>query len=139
MENQTTIKPQTKAQIAAEFEALKAALKAAQDENAAIKAQQSAGISFRVSDKGCVSIYGLGNGKWPTTLYPSALEKLVAESTVTRLRAFLAENLASGKLQMRKEFPAKGAVVNHTEPTTTQSARAAAVEAMIDAHDQESA
>ena len=66
------------------LEAQLAALKA---ENAALKAAKSAprALSMKVSEKGCLSVYGLG--RWPVTLYRGQWEKLIshmAEITVAQ-------------------------------------------------------
>lgn len=55
------------------------------NENAALKAGQRGGITFRVSEKGAVSVYGLG--RFPVTLYQEQWDKLL--SAVDDLRAFI--------------------------------------------------
>jgi hypothetical protein len=55
--------------VQAELERLKA-------ENAALKAQASRGVSIKVSEKGGVSVYGLG--RFPVTLYKEQWAKLLA-------------------------------------------------------------
>ena len=59
---------------------------------AAIEAAKSKGgfgkPSFKVTEKGGVSVYGLG--KWPTTLYKSQWERLF--SVITDLQEFLKAN-----------------------------------------------
>jgi len=54
--------------VQAELERLKA-------ENAALKAQATRGISIKVSEKGGVSVYGLG--RFPVTLYKEQWTKLL--------------------------------------------------------------
>jgi hypothetical protein len=54
--------------LQAELERLKA-------ENAALKAQATRGISIKVSEKGGVSVYGLG--RFPVTLYKEQWTKLL--------------------------------------------------------------
>lgn len=71
------------ANLTAELAALKAEL-------AAMKAQQMAKVHFKVSDKGAVSVYGLG--RFPVTLYGSQWDALLAETNLTKLRAFIEEN-----------------------------------------------
>ncbi|MBI1862341.1 MAG: hypothetical protein HYR96_15620 [Deltaproteobacteria bacterium] len=44
-------------------------------ENAALKGGASRGLSLRVSEKGAVSVYGLG--RFPVTLYKEQWEKLL--------------------------------------------------------------
>ena len=59
------------------------------EENERLKARRSAGeITLRVSEKGGVSVYGLG--RFPVTLYQEQWEKLLAH--VEQIRAFIAEN-----------------------------------------------
>ena len=59
------------------------------EENERLKARRSAGeITLRVSEKGAVSVYGLG--RFPVTLYQEQWEKLLAH--VDQIRAFIAEN-----------------------------------------------
>lgn len=51
-------------------------------ENAKLKAKKDQksinGLTFRVSQKGAVSVYGLG--RWPMTLYDEQWTKLLAEA-----------------------------------------------------------
>jgi hypothetical protein len=65
----------TNQELRAEIERLKAEM----------AAQGSRRISFRVSTKGAVSVYGLG--RYPTTLYASQWEQLFA--AVPELKAFI--------------------------------------------------
>jgi hypothetical protein len=58
-------------------------------ENEKLKAGRAVGnISMRVSEKGGVSIYGLG--RFPVTLYQEQWEKLLAHTD--DIRQFIAEN-----------------------------------------------
>lgn len=68
---------------AAELEALRA-------EVARLKASQAAGgrISYKVSEKGAVSVYGLG--RWPVTLYASQWDRLLGDAD--SIRSFIADN-----------------------------------------------
>jgi hypothetical protein len=61
-------------------------------ENAELKAKQAARAVFkiRVSEKGAISIYGLG--KWPLTLYQSQLVRVLDHEA--ELRAFMRDNAA---------------------------------------------
>ena len=59
------------------------------NENAALKAGPRGGITFRVSEKGAVSVYGLG--RFPVTLYQEQWDKLL--SAVDDLRAFIDAHL----------------------------------------------
>ena len=58
-------------------------------ENERLRARRAAGdLTLRVSDKGAVSVYGLG--RFPVTLYQEQWEKLLAHTD--EIRAFVAEN-----------------------------------------------
>lgn len=68
--------------LQAQIEKLKA-------ENAALRASRpQPGVSFKVTEKGGVSVYGLG--RFPVTLYRGQWEKLMAN--VDRLKAFIDAN-----------------------------------------------
>jgi len=54
-------------------------------ENAALKAQQTRAISIKVSEKGGVSVYGLG--RFPVTLYKEQWTKLL--DLADDIRAFI--------------------------------------------------
>ena len=58
------------------------------NENAALKGGQRSGITFRVSEKGAVSVYGLG--RFPVTLYQEQWDRLL--DAATDLRAFIDVN-----------------------------------------------
>ena len=59
------------------------------EENERLKAKRTTGeVSLRVSEKGGVSVYGLG--RFPVTLYQEQWEKLLAH--VEQIRAFIEEN-----------------------------------------------
>ena len=47
-------------------------------------------ISFKVSDKGGLSVYGLG--RFPVTLYRSQWERLMSPDTIKALGAFIEAN-----------------------------------------------
>lgn len=58
-------------------------------ENERLKAQRAAGaLTLRVSEKGGVSVYGLG--RFPVTLYLEQWEKLLGH--VDEIRGFIADN-----------------------------------------------
>ena len=56
-------------------EELQAELERLRAENAALKARSSTGVSMKVSEKGAVSVYGLG--RFPVTLYQEQWLKLL--------------------------------------------------------------
>ena len=55
-------------------------------------------LEFRVSEKGGVSVYGLG--RFPVTLYCEQWERLLA--AVDELRAFIAREKQRGALKLKK-------------------------------------
>ena len=77
-------------------EELKAELERLRSENAALKKGATAGIRMKVSEKGAVSIYGMG--RFPVTLYKEQWLKLLDMSD--EIRAFIAANEA--KLKARE-------------------------------------
>jgi len=62
-------------------------------ENAALKARGTRGVSLKVSEKGGVSVYGLG--RFPVTLYKEQWTKLL--DLAGDIRAFIAEHDAELK------------------------------------------
>jgi hypothetical protein len=70
-------------ELRVELEKLKA-------ENAALKARGGRGISMKVSEKGGLSVYGLG--RFPVTLYQEQWTKLL--DVADDIRAFIRENEA---------------------------------------------
>lgn len=79
----------TEEELRAELEALKA-------ENAALKARGSKGVSMKVSEKGAVSVYGLG--RFPVTLYQEQWLKLL--ELAEEIRGFIKEN--EGRLKKKE-------------------------------------
>jgi hypothetical protein len=71
----------SEAELQAELEKLKA-------ENASLRARGSKGVSMKVSEKGGVSVYGLG--RFPVTLYQEQWLKLL--DLADDIRAFVKEN-----------------------------------------------
>ena len=74
-------------------EELKAELDRLRNENAALKKGASSGIRMKVSEKGAVSVYGMG--RFPVTLYKEQWLKLLDMSA--DIRAFIAANEAQLK------------------------------------------
>jgi len=77
-------------------EDLKAELERLRSENAALKKGAATGITMKVSEKGAVSIYGMG--RFPVTLYKEQWLKLLAMSD--DIRAFIAAN--EGRLKTKE-------------------------------------
>ena len=77
-------------------EDLKAELERLRSENAALKKGTAAGIRMKVSEKGAVSIYGMG--RFPVTLYKEQWLKLLGMSD--DIRAFIAANEAQLKTKV---------------------------------------
>ena len=69
-------------------EELKAELERLRRENAALKRGASSGIRIKVSEKGAVSVYGMG--RFPVTLYKEQWIKLL--DMAGEIRAFIAAN-----------------------------------------------
>lgn len=74
----------TKALIAAVIEAREAEAKAK------AKAAQRQAFGMKVSEKGALSVYGLG--RFPVTLYRGQWERLIAE--ISRVQEFIKDNAA---------------------------------------------
>jgi hypothetical protein len=79
----------TEEEMKAELEKLKA-------ENAALKARGAKGISMKVSEKGAVSVYGLG--RFPVTLYQEQWLKLL--ELADDIRGFIREH--EGQLKKKE-------------------------------------
>ena len=69
-------------------EELKAELERLRRENAALRRGTSSGIRIKVSEKGAVSVYGMG--RFPVTLYKEQWLKLL--DMAAEIRAFIAAN-----------------------------------------------
>jgi hypothetical protein len=69
-------------------EEVRAELARLKAENERLKGQQSRGMSLKVSEKGALSVYGLG--RFPVTLYKEQWQKLL--TMADDIRAFLKEN-----------------------------------------------
>jgi len=79
----------------AELAALRAELEQAKAAaaNASVKR-----LTFKVSEKKALSVYGLG--RFPVTLYREQWERLIAPATVDALRGFISAN--AGTLAVRE-------------------------------------
>ncbi|MHB8873131.1 MAG: hypothetical protein ACYC8T_05535 [Myxococcaceae bacterium] len=74
---------------------LKAEVERLKAENAALKTQSGRSVSMKVSEKGGLSVYGLG--RFPVTLYKEQWQKLLDMSD--DIRRFIQEN--EGKLKTK--------------------------------------
>jgi len=74
-------------------EDLKAELERLRNENAALKKSAVSGITMKVSEKGALSIYGMG--RFPVTLYKEQWLKLL--DMADNIRAFITANDAQLK------------------------------------------
>jgi hypothetical protein len=74
-------------------EDLRAELARLKEENEQLKARPTRGTSLKVSEKGALSVYGLG--RFPVTLYKEQWQKLLAMTD--EIRAFLKEHDAQLK------------------------------------------
>ncbi len=64
-------------------------------ENESLKQRRNSAVSMKVSEKGAVSVYGLG--RFPVTLYQEQWTKLLAMSD--QIKAFIEENKAQLKVK----------------------------------------
>jgi hypothetical protein len=79
-------------------EELKAELERLRQENAALKKGTASGLRLKVSEKGAVSVYGMG--KFPVTLYKEQWLRLL--DIADEIRAFIAANNAQLKAKQDK-------------------------------------
>jgi hypothetical protein len=77
-------------------ETVQAELERLRAENAALRERTTRGVSLRVSEKGGVSVYGLG--RFPVTLYKEQWLKLL--DMADELRSFIREH--EGKLKAKE-------------------------------------
>jgi hypothetical protein len=67
---------------------MKAELESLRAENAKLKSKDSAGLSLKVSEKGAVSLYGMG--RFPVTLYKEQWLRILASAP--EIETFIREN-----------------------------------------------
>jgi len=72
---------------------LQAELERLRAENEALKSKRNSAVSMKVSEKGAVSVYGLG--RFPVTLYQEQWTKLLAMAP--DIKTFIEENKAKLK------------------------------------------
>ncbi|MBI2217457.1 MAG: hypothetical protein HYU51_09180 [Candidatus Rokubacteria bacterium] len=78
---------------------IKAELERLRAENAALKARSTRATSIRVSEKGGVSVYGLG--RFPVTLYKEQWQKLL--DMADEIRGFIKEHDGELKTKPARE------------------------------------
>jgi hypothetical protein len=83
----------------ADDKALQQELERLRRENEALKARTARGTSLRVSEKGGVSVYGLG--RFPVTLYKEQWDKLLGMAE--EIRAFIKEHESELKAKEPRE------------------------------------
>ncbi len=66
-------------------------------ENERLKRQESGGLRLKISEKGALSVYGLG--RFPVTLYKEQWQRLLAQADA--IRAFIEHN--GGQLKSKGE------------------------------------
>jgi hypothetical protein len=76
---------------------LQAELERLRAENEALKGRAAKGLTLKVSEKGAMSVYGLG--RFPVTLYKEQWEKLLAMTD--DIRTFIAEH--EGELKTKEK------------------------------------
>ncbi len=91
-----------------QIEALKA-------ENTALKASKARGLAFKVSEKGAVSVVGLG--RFPVTLYEDQWNTFLAQDNIVALRAFIVAH--ADKLAKK---PAKAGIATKIEDDSQSAA-----------------
>lgn len=77
-------------------EEMRAELERLRAENAALKSRSPRAVSLRVSEKGGVSVYGLG--RFPVTLYKEQWTRLL--DMADEIREFIVEN--EGRLKVKE-------------------------------------
>jgi hypothetical protein len=76
-------------------EEMQAELARLRAENEALKQKRSSAVSMKVSEKGAVSVYGLG--RFPVTLYQEQWKKLLA--IADEIKGFIEENRSKLKVK----------------------------------------
>jgi len=67
---------------------MKAELERLRAENTKLKSKEAVGLSFKVSEKGALSLYGMG--RFPVTLYKEQWKRILASAA--DIEAFILEN-----------------------------------------------
>lgn len=87
---QTNIQPNipSQADMTATLAAMQAELARLQADNAALKAAKNKALTFKIGEKGGLSVCGLG--RFPVTLYPRQWLRLIA--VASEVKAFITAN-----------------------------------------------
>lgn len=108
-----------------EIVALRAQIKAMEQDKlkleAQLKAQPVLRVEFKVSEKGAISVYGMG--RFPITLYREQWETLLSDPVATSLKTFMAN--ATG-LKTRAQKQAEAAEAKAKADEAARLARIAA-------------
>jgi len=80
-------------------DSLPAELERLRVENEALKGRAAKGLTLKVSEKGALSVYGLG--RFPVTLYKEQWEKLLTMDK--DIRAFITEHEAALKTREKEQ------------------------------------
>ena len=85
-----------------ENEQIQAELERLRSENALLKRASSRTLPMKISDKGALSIYGLG--RWPVTLYKEQWNRLLEQADA--IKAFIIANEDKLKVKGQETAPA---------------------------------
>jgi hypothetical protein len=100
-------------------EDLKAELERLKAENETLKKRRSSAVSMKVSEKGAVSVYGLG--RFPVTLYQEQWNKLL--SMADEIKQFIADNQDKLKVKEGSESKAGNPGQNQGKVIASASSR----------------
>jgi hypothetical protein len=98
--------PKTNADTLAEMAKKIAELEKA---NAELKAKSNATIRLKVSEKGGLSVYGMG--RFPITLYRSQWETLLADAQVAEIKSFIVDHATEFSAKVAKVVQGAGATL----------------------------
>ncbi|UOF79727.1 hypothetical protein [Caudoviricetes sp.] len=118
----------TTATSISEIEILKKQLAEMKSENERLKAREAEGVTLKVSEKGALSVYGMG--RFPVTLYPNQWEHVF--SLKDRILTFIDQN--KGKFKTKEQVLAERAKEKAAEE---ELARLARIANMAVAHDEQ--
>lgn len=108
------------ATVAVDMSALMAEIARLKAENEALKVGHRPKVSFKVSEKGAISVYGLG--AYPQTLYKEQWEALF--EVIPELKEFIAKADADGKLATPEMKAARKAELKAQREAQREAAKA---------------